>query len=208
MTPTTWAALPSGTWDLTRPTVLTKWETLQVRESDLARLDFDSITADLHERAIPEIAELRVDHRPDDPESMTLFKTSSGRRVPIDALGFLQMPVPARPGGTRWAVHASLQAPLSVPGGSWSEFQRQTRAFGGVNLISGDLDWFQVAAAAGEQPSLSHVAVGQAWIGWVPLGDYQTALAAEATHPLRRTLRYNFSRLRERASAARQRLGR
>lgn len=204
MTPTTWAALPSGTWGLTRPTVLTRWESLQVRESDLPRLDFDYIKADLdpelRELSIPTITGLRVEHRPNEPGSLTVFKTSLGRRVPMDSLGFLQMPVPARPSGRRWAVHASLQAPLSIPGGSWADFQRQSRASGGINLLTGDLDGLQAAVAAGQQPRLSDFAVGQAWIGWVPLGDYQSALAAEAIHPLRRTLRYNVKRLHERAS--------
>jgi hypothetical protein len=189
VTSASWVPLLPPTWGLPGATVLVRWETLNIKVSDLAHLGFSYAGPSFLQEPIEEVPALRVEHLASDPGAMILFKASLGRSVALDKHGLFRMPVAARPGGWKWKVDATLDTSEPDARTFLARFQQATHEQRGVFLLTGDLEAYWTQVYDGEQPTLDDVRTKDSWVAWLPLGDYQAAAAEAALTPMRRLLR-------------------
>jgi len=166
---------------------LIREETLGLKFMHLPQFGFGLIDAPFDRHPIPTADRLRVDYS--EPGTMTLFKTAFGQRIALDRYGFFMAPVMSLPGDPYWRVEATLDTGEVEDKSLLSRFWQTTHQYGGVLVLTSDLETYWTKVYEHRTVSEWDIQTGNNWAAWIPLGDFNAALA---TDKYQRTWRYRL----------------
>ena len=153
-----WAQLPAGTCGLPGPVVVTSPWILQVRAPRPRRRGFTRVGRSQGWAGVRTARKLVAEYS--DPTDLMVYSGQHQRdfdpMTPVDPFAF------NRSEG-QWAIGANFFGPDA------SLFHDHVHRHGQLMLLTGDLQAYWSAHAAGELPSFEQLFPGGTWAAWLPL---------------------------------------
>lgn len=160
MTLYTWARLPTGTYDLPGPAVVTSPWVLETRERRPRRAGFTRVT---RSRQWPEVRTAR-NVIADYADPCDVMVVGADHPADLDAHALRDAnPGSMRASGVHWVVGSMFDDPAT------ETFHDQVHRAGRLLLLTGDLRTYWSATDAGYILRFDQLFPGGAWAAWVPL---------------------------------------